>query len=160
MEALFRFGPAYGPSPAAGDALPQLSPGQSVTVSFTGSVDTPATWPGSRLRLNGTHGAHGALVASGYGSYAVSRISSGGADAAREELPVPRRLVDALPQAGDPLHNKWAALAREFLADVRGEPHQPYLTFRDGWRYQQAIDVLRTGRGWFDVTSALDASND
>ena len=32
-----------------------------------------------------------------------------------------------------------------------GEPHQPYLTFRDGWRYQEAIDAIRAGRGWYDL---------
>ena len=33
------------------------------------------------------------------------------------------------------------------MADIQGEPHDPYLTFRDGWRYQAAIDAIRQGAG-------------
>jgi hypothetical protein len=47
------------------------------------------------------------------------------------------------------LQNKWAALAREFVADIRGEAHCSYLNFGDGWRYQEAIDAIRAGRGWY-----------
>ena len=78
----------------------------------------------------------------------MSRISAGGPDAQLEALPVPQRLIDALPQTGNRLVDKWAALARDFLADIRGEPHAPYLTFYDGWRYQEAIDAIRAGGGW------------
>ncbi|RIK39349.1 MAG: hypothetical protein DCC57_20275 [Chloroflexi bacterium] len=37
------------------------------------------------------------------------------------------------------------------VADIRGEPHRPYLTFYDGWRYQEAIDAIRSGRGWYEL---------
>jgi len=49
---------------------------------------------------------------------------------------------------GDEIQNKWAALSRDFVADIRGESYTPYLTFRHGWRYQEAIDAIRSGRGW------------
>lgn len=62
---------------------------------------------------------------------------------------MPRRLLDDLPHVGDEFQNKWCALVRDFIADIRGEPHGAYLTFRDGWRYQLAIDAIRTGRGWY-----------
>jgi hypothetical protein len=64
---------------------------------------------------------------------------------------VPQRVIDALPQAGTPVENKWAALARDFLADVRGEQRHPYLTFQDGWRYQEVFDAVITNRGWYEV---------
>jgi len=73
-----------------------------------------------------------------------------------EPMPVPQRIIDALryTQAEDDvLIVQWAALAREFVADIRAQPHQPYLTFHDGWRYQEAIDVIRSGRGWQDLPS-------
>ena len=155
VAALLRFGPAAG-VPAAGgrrpdgaEPAPEAAPG-AITVSYTGRADAPASWPGSDLRLYGTEGT---LLGQGYGTYTVSRYTAGGADARAEALPVPERLGDALPQLGDPLHAKWAALARDFLADIRGEAHQPYLTFRDGWRYQEAIDAIRAGRGWYDLPS-------
>jgi hypothetical protein len=65
-----------------------------------------------------------------------------------EPQPVPQRLLDLLPNVGDDEQNKWCALARDFVADIRGEPHRPYLTLRDGWRDQVAIDAIRTGNGW------------
>jgi hypothetical protein len=66
---------------------------------------------------------------------------------------VPPRLTDALPPPGNLPVDTWAALARDFRADIRGEAPQPYLTFYDGWRYQEAIDALRAGRGWYDLPS-------
>ena len=62
-------------------------------------------------------------------------------------LPTPQRLLERLPQIGDDVQNKWAALALDFVADIHGEPHEPYLTFHDGWRYQEAIDAIRA-RAW------------
>jgi hypothetical protein len=41
-----------------------------------------------------------------------------------------------------------AELVRDFVAGIRGEPHRPYLTLRDGWRDQVSIDAIRTGSGW------------
>ena len=65
-----------------------------------------------------------------------------------EELPVPQALTDALPRIGDDIQNKWVALVRDFLADIQNRPHEPYLTFQDGWRYQVAIDAIRASQGW------------
>lgn len=65
-----------------------------------------------------------------------------------EELPVPQALIDALPRIGDDIQNKWVALVRDFLADIQNRPHEPYLTFQDGWRYQVAIDAIRASQGW------------
>jgi hypothetical protein len=62
--------------------------------------------------------------------------------------PTPARRV-ALGGADET--NWWAALAADFVADVRGEAHRPYLTFRDGRRYQEAIDAIRSGRGWYTL---------
>lgn len=38
-------------------------------------------------------------------------------------------------------------LVRDFVADICGEDHEPYLTFRDGWRYQVAVDTIRQAGG-------------
>ena len=150
VAALLRFGPAPGGPVEAGarGGVSRPAAGATVTVSYTGRDDAPATWPGSDLRLYGTEGT---LHGQGYGSYTVSRVAPGAAGAGPEPLPVPARLREAVPPLGDPLHSKWAALARDFLADVRGAPHAPYPTFFDGWRYQEAIDAIRAGRGWYDL---------
>jgi len=64
---------------------------------------------------------------------------------------VPERILNALPQIADDLHRNWAALAREFVADVRDEPHADYPTFRQGWINQEIIEVARAGTGWTGI---------
>lgn len=120
-----------------------MTGGREIPVAVTASTLAVAPWPAMGWRL---YGDEGTLLADGFTSFTVSRVR--GADAEREPLPVPQRLVAALPHMGSDEANKWAALARAVVADVRGEPHQPYLTFRDGWRYQEVIDAIRDGRGW------------
>jgi predicted dehydrogenase len=97
------------------------------------------------LRL---YGDDATLVASGPPAsvqFTIARVAAGQEP---EPLPVPSRLLEHLPPVGTGTMQLWAALARDFVADVRGEPHTPYLTFRDGWRYQEAIDAIRSGAGW------------
>lgn len=127
------------------DALAVLTaPHGPVTIvvahAFSG-VPVAAEPTGMRL-----YGDTGTLIADGWLDYDVSHVRASGA--APEPLPVPQRLLDELPRVGSDELNKWCALARDYVADIRGEPHQPYLTFRDGWRYQLAIDAIRTGGGW------------
>jgi len=95
------------------------------------------------------YGTEGVLE--GRGIFTLSITQHDGAESEGKPLPTPQQLLDRLPQIGDDVQNKWAALAREFVADIRGEPHEPYLTFRDGWRYQEAVDAIRAGRGWQEV---------
>jgi predicted dehydrogenase len=113
-------------------------------VTATCATGTPAPYPPNGLRV---FGERGTLVAEdvGMGAYRVFRQAPGGASP--EPLPVPERLAAAQP-AADPVQSRWNALARDFLADVRGEPHAPYLTFEDGWRFQEVIDAIRHGAPW------------
>lgn len=99
---------------------------------------------GMRLR-----GELGTLIARGELSFHVSRVMD--KETSETELPVPERRIAELPKVGGGCEDRWAALAREFVANIRGEPHRSYLTFRDGWRYQEAIDAIRSGRGWYDL---------
>jgi predicted dehydrogenase len=130
FTALLRF--SHGSESAA--------PEVQASVVVSGAV---ATWPPNGWRL---HGTEGTLIADGHYSYQVFRQRSAKED--REPLPVPQHLVDALPSPGDEFQNKWAALAVDFVKDVQGQPHNPYLTFRDGWRFQAALEAIREGRGW------------
>jgi predicted dehydrogenase len=65
-----------------------------------------------------------------------------------EELALPLEIVDALPEETDHTQRNWNQLAREFVADIQGQPHPRYLTFRDGWIYQEAIDTIRSNKSW------------
>lgn len=65
-----------------------------------------------------------------------------------EELPIPLHILDSLPTEPDHTQRNWNQLAREFVADIRGEPAPRYLTFRDGWIYQEVIDVVRSNTCW------------
>ena len=37
----------------------------------------------------------------------------------------------------------------ELVADIRGEGYCGYQTFKDGWLFQEAVDAVRRGDGWF-----------
>lgn len=114
-------------------------------VIATMRVSTVAAWPLTGWYLVGDGGR---LLVEGFNAFTVSRLHDGGE---REVLPVPQRLLDALPNLGNGELNRWAMAAQDFVADIRGEPHQPYLTFRDGWRFQEVIDAIRSGRGWVEM---------
>jgi len=72
-----------------------------------------------------------------------------------EELPVPDHIHAALPLEENHSQRNWDQLAREFVADVRGNEAGDYPTFRDGWIYQQVIDTVRAGQGWQTVQREL-----
>jgi predicted dehydrogenase len=126
------------------DAEPAVS-NTEVQVTLVAS-GAQAAWPPNGWRF---HGETGSLLADGHFSYEVSLQRTGGGE--RESLPVPQRLIDNLPAVGTEFQNKWAGLARDFVADIQGKPHRPYLTLRDGWRFEETIDAIRAGRGWFDL---------
>ena len=64
------------------------------------------------------------------------------------ELTIPEHIHDELPAEPDHSQRNWDQLAREFVADIRGEAVADYPTFRDGWIHQQVIDIARGGAGW------------
>ncbi|HEY3964105.1 MAG TPA: Gfo/Idh/MocA family oxidoreductase [Planctomycetaceae bacterium] len=68
-----------------------------------------------------------------------------------EELAIPLEIRDALPDETDHTQRNWNQLAREFVADIQGRPHPRYLTFHDGWIYQEAIDTIRSNKSWVVV---------
>ncbi|RKU29582.1 hypothetical protein C6499_08410 [Candidatus Poribacteria bacterium] len=94
------------------------------------------------------YGTHGTLV--GRGGHILSPLTKHVGETS-EELTVPQTLTDDLPRIGDDIQNKWVALVRDFLGDIEDCPHEPYLTFQDGWRYQIAIDAIRASKGWTQI---------
>lgn len=70
-----------------------------------------------------------------------------------EEIPIPQSILDSLPAESDHTQRNWNQLAREFVADILGQTHPRYLTFRDGWIYQEVIDTIRSNNCWVGVKS-------
>lgn len=56
---------------------------------------------------------------------------------------IPPHILAELPSIADNTQRNWTMLIREFVADVRGEQHQEYQTFMDGWRYQRIVEAIR-----------------
>jgi predicted dehydrogenase len=72
-------------------------------------------------------------------------------------VPVGQDILDALPPQRTQAHwpkgwsvpqRAWDALARDFVADIEGKPHDRYNTIADGWRHQEVIDAVRARAGW------------
>jgi len=116
-----------------------------VSISATG---LPAVWPPNGWRFNGTGGT---LQADGHFSYTVKLHRADTPADQWEDLPIPHRILDDHPAVGDEFQRKWTALARDFVGDVVGQPRDPYLTFRDGWRFQETFDTIRAGLGWTSI---------
>lgn len=96
------------------------------------------------------YGSEGAIFING--SYAQGPVFvRAGRTAEWEQVPLPADIVSALPDIEDDTQRNWTQLAREFVADIRGEGCSGYQTLRDGWIYQEVIDAVRRSDGWFDV---------
>ena len=72
-------------------------------------------------------------------------------DGAWEELQIPARITDSLPEVSENTYRNWTQLAREFASDLRGEGYSGYHTFKEGWIYQEVIDAVREGKGWVEI---------
>ena len=72
-----------------------------------------------------------------------------------QRVEVPSGITDALPGIADDTQRNWTQLIRYLVADIRGEGSSEYQTFRDGWIFQEVVDAVRRGNGWFDVPQDL-----
>jgi predicted dehydrogenase len=96
------------------------------------------------------YGSEGSIFITG--SYAQGPVHlRRGRTAEWEQVPMPADITKSVPAIKDDTQRNWTQLAREFVADVRGEGYSGYQTFRDGWVYQEVIDAIRRGDGWYDV---------
>ncbi|MBE3636786.1 Gfo/Idh/MocA family protein [Mangrovicoccus algicola] len=99
------------------------------------------------------YGAKGAIYIKGH--YGSGQLSLWGPKAGWRDLPLPGDIAASVPDVAGETEQCWHYLARAFVGDIRGEPVEPYPTFREGARYQQIIDLIRRDDGWTDV-SGLD----
>ncbi|MEX0762960.1 MAG: Gfo/Idh/MocA family oxidoreductase [Dehalococcoidia bacterium] len=65
-----------------------------------------------------------------------------------EELETPAHIAQSLPDLENDAQRNWTILARELVDDIQGKGDAGYLTFRDGWLYQEVIDIARKSNGW------------
>lgn len=94
------------------------------------------------------YGDEGTLVGQGAFSLTVAKQNKDGL----VDLPIPQRLIEALPQVGGNAQNKWNALVGEFVEDIQHHTGKAYPNFNDGWRYQAAIEAIRSGQHWCDLS--------
>lgn len=67
------------------------------------------------------------------------------------QIEMPEHITKSVPSIVDDTQRNWTQLAREFVADIRGEGNCEYQTFKDGWIFQEAIDATRSGAGWVEM---------
>lgn len=103
-------------------------------------VSGPGAFGDAAIRIVGEHGE---LIGRGELEYEV-RVES--ATSARA-LPVPDRLALPPQRVGGGTAARYGKLANEFVAAIRGEPHEPFLDLGDGVRYQRALEAIRSRRG-------------
>jgi hypothetical protein len=92
------------------------------------------------------YGCEGALHLDG--SYAQGAVRLQRRGGPLLEIAIPPDITAALPAIEDDTQRNWTQLAREFVADIRGEGDASYMTFRDGWLFQKVIDAVRVGADW------------
>ena len=95
------------------------------------------------------YGAEGVIHIEG--AYAQGDLYLHTPDTGWDVQPIPAPILASLPQEADHSQRNWDQLAREFVADIQGEGDVGYQTFRDGWIYQEVIDVARGANGWTDI---------
>jgi predicted dehydrogenase len=137
---------------------PQREVGHVLARDVFGAVVT-ATSPPAGWYLYGTEGTMAVQWSQGASNVTVQSQPN----TSPKAMPVPERLIGAHPRAEGKLgsgemtnpYTRWAALVQGFLADIEGRSHEPYLTFHDGWRYQEVIDAVRSGEGWREITAPV-----
>ena len=65
---------------------------------------------------------------------------------------LPAHISAAQPAIADDTQRNWTILAQAFVADIRGEDHDGYQTFKDSWIYQEVIVAVRKSNGWTDFS--------
>lgn len=142
FSALLRFAPAHSAQPA--EETPEVQ--VCILANFRAGGGGPVD--GWYL-----YGEKGTLIGKGVRTLSVFRYDP--TTGRHEPLPIPERIVAVRPKEpdSDEVQEHWTSLSLDFVGDIRGEPVAPYLTFREGWRYQEAIDAIRSGRGWYTIPS-------
>jgi predicted dehydrogenase len=134
----------------------------SYTVQAKIESDYPAASPVSVLIKHGGlvprftddhlvfYGSTGAIFIKGhYGKGPLYLFGKGGQWI---EQDIPQDIISSLPAIEDDTQRNWTHLACEFVKDIQGKSVASYQTFKDGWQYQEIVDIIRKNCLWTDVT--------
>jgi predicted dehydrogenase len=109
---------------------------------------------GLHPRFNEDHlvfyGSKGAIYIKGH--YGSGPLYLYGENKEWTELPLPEKIAQNVPDVKGDTEQNWRYLIRELVQDINGEECLPYLTFEEGSRYQQLIDLIRKNNNWVDVS--------
>lgn len=163
----FRERGKFAPSPAEVEAAPDKWEWREVDSEWTYTVMARITpgfehhQPVSALFKHGGlqprfaddyvafYGSDAALHITGAYAQGPVHIRKCGGD--WEKVPLPKHIKEFVPAIDDDTQRNWTVLAREFVDDIRGNGNTGYQTFREGWIFQEVVDAVRAGNGWFDV---------
>ncbi len=121
----------------------QMPGGHKASALFQSSIMAPSPIP----NYFACYGTDGAIHMPG--SFLPERVEHFSPERGTwEEIPIPQRLIDALPHHENRSYRVWNQFFREFVADIQGEGFAGYPTFRDGWVDNQVIDVVLARKGW------------
>ena len=95
------------------------------------------------------YGGEGSIHIGGAYAQGPLHVKTRGSD--WEHVEVPSNITDSVPAIEDDTQRNWTVLMGELVADIRGEGYCGYQTFKDGWLFQEAVDAVRRGDGWFAV---------
>ncbi|MEO1308698.1 MAG: Gfo/Idh/MocA family oxidoreductase [Pseudomonadota bacterium] len=95
------------------------------------------------------YGTDGAIYVKGH--YASGQLYHFGTEKSWTPLDTPKDILDAAPKVKGDTELCWHHMVRDFLQDIKGQPVEPYPTFKEGSRYQLLIDLIRANGSWTDV---------
>ncbi len=109
---------------------------------------------GLNPRFNEDHivfyGTKGAIYIKGH--YGHGPLYTWSENKTWDEIPLPQDIADDQPKIKGDTERNWQCLVREFVKDIKGEPFNPYQTFKEGSLYQQLIDIIRKNNNWTEVS--------
>jgi predicted dehydrogenase len=70
-----------------------------------------------------------------------------------QDIPIPEIVLRSLPSVQDPVQRDWNQLYHDFVADLLGNEHEAYPTFKMGVLTAQIIDVARKNQSLTPIVS-------
>lgn len=109
---------------------------------------------GLHPRFNEDHiaiyGSKGALYIKGH--YGSGPLYIYGDNKQWIETALPEDIAAGIPDVKGDTERNWRYLISKLVNDIKGEPVEPYQSFKEGAQYQQIIDLIRENNNWTDIS--------